>query len=200
MHTLIFTGTIYTYLYWIAFYIWLGLEVIGALFQRGKNRKDNASRQDRGSMYVLIGALYAGLFLGFAITYFVPAATITWNQPLLVSIAVVLILIGVAFRWYAIRFLGRYFTRDVTVSSDQRIIQNGPYRYIRHPAYTGTLITMIGMGLGMTNWLSLLAVLLGFFIGHLYRVTIEEKALSTAVGEPYVRYMHRTKRFIPFIY
>jgi len=111
-----------------------------------------------------------------------------------------LILLGLALRWYAIWKLGRYFTRDVAVSSDQPVVQSGPYRFIRHPAYSGTLLTMVGIGLAMTNWASLIAIIVCTLIGHLYRVSVEEQALSKTIGQPYIEYMRHTKRFIPFVF
>ncbi|HWT83467.1 MAG TPA: isoprenylcysteine carboxylmethyltransferase family protein, partial [Candidatus Methylomirabilis sp.] len=71
---------------------------------------------------------------------------------------------------------------------------------IRHPAYTGTLITMFGLGLALGNWLSLLVLLAGWAAGHLYRVSVEEKVLVNYFGEPYRDYIRRTRRFIPFVY
>jgi protein-S-isoprenylcysteine O-methyltransferase Ste14 len=96
--------------------------------------------------------------------------------------------------------LGRYFTRDVVVSHDQPVIQNGPYRLIRHPTYSGTFLTMLGVGLVMTNWASLICLLVCVFLGHMYRVHIEEKALIRAIGQPYSEYMRHTKRFIPWVF
>ena len=59
---------------------------------------------------------------------------------------------------------------------------------------------MLGVGLAMTNWASLVALLLCVFLGHIYRVRIEEKTLVRMIGEPYIEYMRRTKRFIPWVY
>ena len=151
-------------------------------------------------MGVLIGLQWVGIALNFLLAGLVPAAAILWHPTALFAIGVSLILLGVALRWYAIWTLGRYFTRDVAVSADQRVVQNGPYRYIRHPAYSGTFLTMLGVGLAVTNWASLVALLIGVFSGHMYRVRVEEKALSQAIGQPYVEYMHRTKRFIPLVF
>ena len=109
-------------------------------------------------------------------------------------------MLGVTLRWFAIWKLGRYFTRDVAVSSDQPVVQSGPYRFIRHPAYSGTFLTMFGLGLAMTNWASLISLLLCVFLGHFYRVRIEEEALIHNIGQPYTDYMRRTKRFIPLVF
>jgi isoprenylcysteine carboxyl methyltransferase (ICMT) family protein YpbQ len=69
-------------------------------------------------------------------------------------------ILGVILRWYAIHTLGGYFTRYVAIHPDQQVVQVGAYRYIRHPAYSGTLLTMLGLGLVMTNWASLVAILI----------------------------------------
>jgi protein-S-isoprenylcysteine O-methyltransferase Ste14 len=103
-------------------------------------------------------------------------------------------------RWYAIWTLGRYFTRDVAVSAEQQVVQRGPYRAIRHPAYSGTFLTMLGVGLAVTNWASLAVLLTGVLLGHLYRVHVEEKALMQTIGQPYIDYMRRTRRFIPLVF
>jgi protein-S-isoprenylcysteine O-methyltransferase len=148
-------------------------------------------------MGFLIGLQTIGLVLNFSLAGLLPAAAIPWQQTSLFAIGVILILFGVVLRWYAIRTLGGYFTRDVAVSPDQQIVQVGPYRMVRHPAYTGTFLTMLGVGLAVTNWASLVALLACVLVGHLHRVSVEEHALIQSIGQPYVEYMRRTKRFIP---
>jgi protein-S-isoprenylcysteine O-methyltransferase Ste14 len=59
---------------------------------------------------------------------------------------------------------------------------------------------MLGIGLAMTNWASLLALLICAFFGHMCRVRVEEQALSQTLGQPYIEYMQQTKRFIPFVF
>jgi protein-S-isoprenylcysteine O-methyltransferase Ste14 len=174
--------------------------MIGAIKQTAKASRKGAFVQDRGSMGMLIGLLWFGVALNFSLGWLFPAAAIPWHQTVLFSIGVTLMLLGVALRWYAIWTLGTYFTRDVAVSTDQRVVQNGPYRSIRHPAYSGTFLTMLGVGLAMTNWASLVALLLCVFSGHIYRVSVEEKALSQTIGQPYREYMRHTKRFIPWVF
>ena len=151
-------------------------------------------------MGILIGLQWFGIGLNFLLAWLLPAAAIPWHRTALFSIGVIVMLLGVALRWYAIWTLGDYFTRKVTVSADQEVVQNGPYRYIRHPAYSGTFLTMLGLGLVMTNWASLVVLLVCVFAGHIYRVRVEEKALMQQIGRPYVAYMHRTRRFIPLVF
>jgi protein-S-isoprenylcysteine O-methyltransferase len=106
---------------------------------------------------------------------------------------------GIGFRYYAMRVLGRYFTFDVAVHSGQTVIQVGPYRYIRHPSYAGAVITVLGFGLALGNWAGLLALLACVGLGYAYRIHVEESALVAALGEPYKRYMERTRRLVPFV-
>ena len=200
MLPLIYTNAGAAVIFLAACLIWNVPEMIGALKQTAKVSRKEASVQDRGSMGILIGLQWGGIALNFLLGGLFPAAAITWQRTALFSAGVILILLGVALRWYAIWILGRYFTRDVAVSADQKVVQIGPYRYMRHPAYSGTFLTMLGVGLAMTNWASLVALLTCVFLGHMYRVSVEEKALSQTIGQPYVEYMHRTRRFIPFVF
>jgi protein-S-isoprenylcysteine O-methyltransferase Ste14 len=63
-----------------------------------------------------------------------------------------LIAIGIAIRQWAVVVLGRYFTTDVRVHGGQTVVETGPYRWVRHPSYTGMLITFVGIGLALGNW------------------------------------------------
>lgn len=200
MLPLIYTNPWATATFLIACLVWIVPEMIGAFKQTAKTSRKDASIQDRGSMVILIGLQWLGLTLNFLLGGLLLAAAIPWPRTVLFLIGISLILLGVALRWYAIWTLGRYFTRDVAVSTDQKVVQNGPYRSIRHPAYSGTLLTMVGVGLAMTNWASLIALFICVLIGHLYRVRVEEKALKQTIGRPYVEYMHRTRRFIPLVF
>ncbi len=108
-------------------------------------------------------------------------------------------LAGIAFRWWAITTLGKFFTFDVAVQSGQKVVNSGPYRYIRHPSYTGALMTQLGIGLALGNWAGLLAFMLCMTIAYWYRIRVEERELLAALGEPYQRYMQSTHRIIPFL-
>ena len=200
MLPLVYTNPAAAAIFLAACLIWNVPEMIGAFKQTAKASRKEASIQDRGSMGILIGLQWVGLALNFLLGGLLPAAAIPWHRTTLFLLGVALLLLGVALRWYAIWTLGRYFTRDVAVSTDQKVVQNGPYRSIRHPAYSGTFLTMAGVGLAMTNWASLIALFICVFPGHLYRVHVEEKALIQAIGQPYVEYMHRTRRFIPLVF
>ncbi len=62
---------------------------------------------------------------------------------------------GIIIRWTAIYTLDKYFTGTVLIKEDHRLIRNGLYKYLRHPAYTGALMAHLGLGLSFANWVSL---------------------------------------------
>ncbi len=180
--------------------IWYVPESIGNFWQWARVSRRGAVVQDRGSLAVLLVLQYVGLGLDFALAAVVPSAAIPWARTPLFFLGLVFILLGVGLRWWAILTLGRYFTRDVAVSADQAIVERGPYRLVRHPAYSGTFLTMLGVGLALANWAGLVALLLCGFLGYAYRVRVEEAALVRTLGQPYLDYMRRTRRFIPLVF
>jgi protein-S-isoprenylcysteine O-methyltransferase len=107
---------------------------------------------------------------------------------------------GIVLRWYSIVQLGRFFTVDVSIAKEHRVVDTGPYRFVRHPSYTGALIAFLGFGLCLGNWLSILLLMLPILAAFLWRIRIEEQALIDALGEDYRAYMRRTARLIPLVY
>jgi protein-S-isoprenylcysteine O-methyltransferase Ste14 len=105
--------------------------------------------------------------------------------------------LGVLLRLWSVHTLGRFFQRQVVVEPGQTIIRSGPYRWVRHPAYSGNLVTVFGVGLMLGSWV---AAIVGFGIGllaHLPRIYVEEAALGRAFGAEYARYVTQTARLIP---
>jgi protein-S-isoprenylcysteine O-methyltransferase Ste14 len=197
--SLIYTNAGAAATFLVACLIWNIPEAVGMVKQRAPIARTEATVQDRGSMGLLISLQWLGLTLCLAFGWIIQAAAISWQRVAIFRLGVILILLGVALRWYAIWTLGRYFTRDVAVSANQQVVRRGPYHVVRHPAYSGTILTMLGVGLAMTNWASLLVLCPCVLLGHLYRVRVEERALIQTIGQPYVEYMRHTKRFIPWV-
>jgi protein-S-isoprenylcysteine O-methyltransferase Ste14 len=197
---LIYTNSTAGGIFLAACTIWIVPEAIGMLTQTARVARKGVSVRDRGSMGLLIGLQWVGLALNFSLAGFFRAGAISWHRTALFAIGVACILLGVGLRWYAIRTLGSYFTRDIAVSADQHVVQNGPYRFVRHPAYSGTFLSMLGIGIAMSNWASLTALLACVFVGYAYRVGVEEQALVESIGQPYEDYKARTKRFFPWVF
>jgi protein-S-isoprenylcysteine O-methyltransferase Ste14 len=165
----------------------------------GKRSGSNATSADRGSLRLLWIVIGLGVVLAILAANFVPQASSAWLASQRIS-GGVLFLLGMALRWFAILYLGRFFTVNVAIALDQHVIDTGPYRLVRHPSYSGSLLQFVGLGITFGNWLSLALLVLPVTAVYLRRITIEEQALSDGLGESYRRYMARTRRLIPGIY
>jgi protein-S-isoprenylcysteine O-methyltransferase Ste14 len=108
--------------------------------------------------------------------------------------------IGFVIRIHSILTLKQYFTFSVAKVENHKIIETGLYKFIRHPGYLGQLIIFIGLSTSISNWLSILVMMIPVTLGYLYRINIEERFMLEKLGEDYLNYQERTKRLIPMIY
>ncbi|WP_394781617.1 methyltransferase family protein [Undibacterium sp.] len=158
-----------------------------------------SGKRDHGSLYLLMFVFVASLGLARLAKITMPQAQL----DILVQMATVGVLVfflGLVVRWVSIIHLGRFFTVDVAITDKHALIDTGPYRYVRHPSYTGLLLQFLGIGICSGNILSLLALMVPIFIALRYRIRIEEAALSEGLGVAYSDYMLKTKRLVPFVY
>jgi len=191
-----FANTIYAVIFWITFILWIVPEFIVSKRRAPKL----SSKSDRGSLLVVMLLLWIGIAADFALSFQLPQAAIRSQRVPIFFVGIGLMFAGMALRLYSISLLGRYFTFEVAVHADQPVIEAGPYRYIRHPSYTGALITVTGLGLSLGNWAGLIALLGCMIAAYSYRIPIEESALVAVLGEPYEKYTRRTHRLIPYIF
>jgi protein-S-isoprenylcysteine O-methyltransferase Ste14 len=136
-----------------------------------------------------------GMLLGFT-----NVGRIQTHSHLIGALGLGLLVVGIMIRWTAIHTLGKYFTGTVLIKTDHRLILRGLYSHVRHPAYSGTLLAHLGLGLSFSNWISISLSLVPFSVAALYRMHVEERALREAFGEAYVNYSKGTKRLIPRLY
>jgi protein-S-isoprenylcysteine O-methyltransferase Ste14 len=189
---------------------WIAIAFLGAtqiwiasanLLNRVRSAGVPHTRLDRGSLVVVMMTSGVAIGTAFQVAASVPGATIAPGVPavrwVLLVVGVATIVAGALLRQWAIITLGRYFTVDVRITDGQPVVDSGPYRWIRHPSYTGLIAAFIGIGLALGNWLSLLLFLVVPTIGLVFRVHVEETALLTNLGEPYRRYAARRKRLLP---
>jgi protein-S-isoprenylcysteine O-methyltransferase Ste14 len=173
--------------------IWLVVEL-----RQSRNTRPEAETADRGSrfsirVFGIVGTVSAVLAKHVTATNIHPVSLWAW-------IGLVVVWCGIALRFWSFRTLGRYFTFTVQTSSDQPVITAGPYRVLRHPSYAGVLLAVIGIGLVFANWLSLVCLTVAILGGIVYRITVEERALLEAIGEPYRQYAATHKRLVPFVW
>lgn len=108
--------------------------------------------------------------------------------------------LGLGVRGWALRTLGRFFTMPITIAPDHQIVRGGPYRWIRHPAYTGGFLTALAMPLVLGSWVGVVFTLGACLLAYVYRIRIEEAALVGRFGEAYREYAKGTFRLLPGLY
>ncbi len=183
--------------------VWLVLEL--SLRVRDRSRGQGSTGQDRGTR-----TLNFALVVVAVVAADVPSAVIGKHSPLRIPGAgtdgwpivagLVIIWLGLALRVWAIVVLGRSFRTTVEVDADQAVVSRGPYRWVRHPSYTGLLLIAAGFGLAYSNWPGLAICLLLPAAATLRRIQVEESELTRVLGDPYRAYRDRTKRLIPGVW
>jgi protein-S-isoprenylcysteine O-methyltransferase Ste14 len=164
-----------------------------------KRSKSNAVSKDHHSLKLILVVNVVACTLGVMAAYRLPAFHIHLGETGL-AIGWCLFVPGLVLRWWAIIYLGRLFTTNVAIATDHRLIDSGPYRFIRHPSYAGSLLALLGFTLCIPNWASWLLIFLPCCVVTLWRIHIEEQALIGGLGEPYRSYMRQTRRLIPWIF
>ena len=176
--------------------IWALSEIIGSyVIPRLRQKGGVKTRSDRGSRIVI----WVGMFIAIFISDYFATLGITPIPEPFFYVGLSLMAIGILFRQWAIWVLGRFFSTKVRIVSDHRIVMEGPYRYLRHPSYTGTLMILLGLGLASRTWLGTLIILALFSLVIGYRINVEENALEAEFGKEYIEYAKKTKRLFPFI-
>lgn len=134
------------------------------------------------------------------ITGFTPIGRVRDAGEFIAICGLALMLVGVAVRWLAIYTLGQYFTGRVSILEGQHLVQTGLYRHVRHPAYAGSLLAYLGMGLAVANWISVVLIFFPILLAALYRIRVEEEVLRDTFGQEYADYSIGRKRLLPGIY
>ena len=175
---------------------YLAFEVYLLAARRGRGPKTSDDRGTLSWLWVLtVGSLLFGFFVAPRFSF------LQWPQKLwIIVIADLLIVVGFAFRLWAILHLGKFFTVDVKIQSEHRVVQDGPYRFVRHPSYSAAMIAMAGIGCLTFNWLGFIAIVASCLAAFMIRISVEEKVLMSSLGDDYRRYAARTKRLIPWIF
>ncbi len=177
--------------------IWVGFELVLRRRSDTEAASWRADCSDQGSTRLLIGCYLAAVALTAVLPTLVPAglANLEWRW-----VGVALIVVGLGLRGWGMATLGRFYTRTLRTVADQRVVQAGPYRLIRHPGYGGSLLVWIGYALGQGSWLAA-ALVTALLIGaYIWRINAEETLLASSFGSEYEDYQRRTKRLLPFVY
>lgn len=159
---------------------------------RGADRAD-----DRGSLRIITIVFPLAWWSGIALIR-VPHAT--FGGARIFDVGLIVMTAGQLLRWWSIATLGRLFNVTVAIREDHRLVERGPYRFLRHPSYTALLLVHAGAGLCFGNVLTLIVLTVPVAAALLYRMHVEEQVLVHELGPSYLEYMGRTSRLIPRIY
>jgi protein-S-isoprenylcysteine O-methyltransferase Ste14 len=154
---------------------------------------------DHGSLIAVVVTLAVGALIAIWSAVRVPTALLPFPRTSYV-VGLMIIWLGIALRQWAVWTLGPFFTVVVRVAARQTVVESGPYRWVRHPSYTGLLVTLLGLGVALGNWLSMLALVTVPVLGLVIRIRVEERELLSGLGEPYRRYCEQRKRLVPGIW
>ena len=118
--------------------------------------------------------------------------------PVLAGIGLALWVAGLALAVWARLYIGRNWGMPMSRREEPGLVTTGPYRFIRHPIYTGIIAAVVGTGLAITVWALIgVALLTGFFVFSAYR---EEGFLVKEFPDSYPGYRARTKMLVPFLF
>jgi protein-S-isoprenylcysteine O-methyltransferase Ste14 len=188
-----FPSRIAFFLFLIVFYLWAASEVFNTFSFRRSRHTSSAPHLDRGSYWIILLIVWGSMIVSFLAR----VLNLGVFQNNLQYLGLALAAFGVAFRQWAVLSLGRFFTVAVTVDAGQTLVKRGPYHWLRHPAYSGSIATLVGLPLSLGTWVGALLVLVLSLSGYLYRVRIEEQAMLEFFGDEYREYMQHTWRLFP---
>jgi len=150
-------------------------------------------RGDKGSFTMISIATLLGTAAGILLRFVnigVFIGTFQW-------VGITVTIAGLALREWALIKLGRFFSRTVQIETEHKIIKDGPYKWIRHPAYTGMLLIYTGFILSIGTWLGALVTSIIISTSLFYRIGVEERVLLDTFGDEYREYTSNTWRLFP---
>ena len=176
---------------------WYLLEI--GLLARDRIRGKGSVTRDRGTRVLNIVAIVAAISLASMAVRLAP--TLHTPAPAHAATAGLIVLwLGLGIRIWAVLSLGAAFRTTVEVATNQPLVTAGPYRWVRHPSYSGLLLIMVGFGLVLGNWLALGICVLFPGLALVRRIQVEEAELSRVLGDHYRSYQTQTKRLIPLVW
>lgn len=184
--------------FWLA-YCWAFAPEL-PLMMRARRSAAESSGQDAGSLKVIAWGQGVALVAASAIALTTPWGAMAASKLPAYVAGTTLLFGGGLLRRHCFRMLGAAFTGAVHVAPGHQVVEQGAYRLVRHPSYTGGLMMFAGIGLGLGNWASVVLMTVLPALAYGYRVGVEERALVATIGAPYKSYMSRTRRFVPYVF
>lgn len=172
---------------------WVGFELV--FRSPGAASSWQGDSRDRASTPLLI--------LAFAVAAILPAALSrvgfgSVGQAEWAGVG--LCVLGLVVRAWAMRTLGASYTRTLRTASDQPLVTGGPYRWVRHPGYAGSIAVWVGAAVAFHSWLAALVVAVLMLLAYGWRIRTEERMLVDHFGDAFRDYAARTSRLFPGLY
>ncbi len=184
-------------LLWSAKMALVGAFTLAALVLQPKFAAGDSTSADRGTARAFTVILAPYLLLTVLEARFLRLEEATsWGVPAFLGLAFAAV--GLVIRTWAVRTLGRFFTLHVQAQADHMVVRTGPYKYVRHPSYTGALLMLVGMPVMLGAWASALAFGALFLGWTAVRMRQEEAVLEAALGAEYAAYRQATPALVPF--
>jgi protein-S-isoprenylcysteine O-methyltransferase Ste14 len=180
---------VFTYLYGL-------FEFYMSVKQRNKSKIVKSG--DKLSIWILVVFITIGYALSFSIASTKTGRIYHWDT--FFTIGIILIITGLIIRMTSIYTLKQQFTYTITKIESHELIETGLYKWIRHPGYLGQLIIFLGISVSLSNWLSVILMMISVLIGYTYRIKTEERFMVEQIGQKYIDYQARTKKIIPMIF
>ena len=177
--------------------LWLLTEVLIGRLTHVKSSSGN--ERDQKSLRVLWLTIIPSVVLGVVVGIW-GIGYVTWFAPIAFPLGLTFISVGLLLRWWAVYTLRKFFTANVAILPDHQLITFGIYSVLRHPAYTGSLLSFLGLGVVFSNWLSMTIIFIPIFLAFRYRIQVEEAVLQETFGAAYEAYARKTKRLLPGVY
>ncbi len=175
------------------------LQILIFTHPKSKLQNTNTKKADQKSLIIINIAAYI-IILPIYILYIQRRSHSNHQEIMPIQyIGLIIALFGVLFRWYAIRYLGQWFTSEVVIQENQTIIKTGPYKLIRHPSYTGAILFWASTPLIFNiiyGFLWAIPILIG---AYAWRIYVEEGQLSKNL-KGYKDYIKKTKRLFPYLF
>lgn len=182
----------------------MGAWLFTEIFYKSQMSSNNSDQKgkDKSSLSLLWIVIISSISLSIFVAniHFEEFSLMITMQNWIIYLGLIVLFIGILTRFLIIKSLGKYFTVDVTIREGHQIKKDGVYSILRHPSYSASLLTFLGLGLFLNNWISLIIAFIPPFLAFLYRIKIEEKALIEKFEQDYIDYKKQTKKLIPFIY
>jgi protein-S-isoprenylcysteine O-methyltransferase Ste14 len=166
-----------------------------------RSKTQTATRVDRSTLAFIWGIVLTSILAGIPFGWYsIPPELAFRLNHVEIVLCFVLLFTGLLLRCWAVYTLGTFFTVNVAVHHEHRLISAGPYALLRHPSYTGLLLELLALGISYQHVVSLGIVVIPTVIMLLVRIQMEERVLAQHLGQQYSTYQNQTYALIPYLY